>query len=32
MDSQKNGGLTYNDILMLPGHIDFSASEVSLET
>jgi len=24
MDSQKNGGLTYNDILMLPGHINFN--------
>lgn len=32
MDSRKNGGLTYNDFLMLPGHIDFPASIVSLET
>lgn len=24
MDSEKSGGLTYNDILMLPGHIDFN--------
>ncbi|EJT50621.1 inosine 5'-monophosphate dehydrogenase [Trichosporon asahii var. asahii CBS 8904] len=32
MDSRKNGGLTYNDFLMLPGHIDFPASEVSLQT
>ncbi|KAL7414543.1 IMP dehydrogenase/GMP reductase [Mrakia frigida] len=32
MDSQKNGGLTYNDILMLPGHINFNANEVSLDT
>lgn len=23
MDSSKNGGLTYNDFLMLPGHINF---------
>lgn len=26
MDSRKNGGLTYNDFLMLPGHIDFPVS------
>ena len=32
MDSRKNGGLTYNDILMLPGHINFPASIVSLQT
>ena len=32
MDSRRNGGLTYNDFLMLPGHIDFSAGEVSLQT
>ncbi|BEI84248.1 hypothetical protein CcaverHIS002_0408520 [Cutaneotrichosporon cavernicola] len=32
MDSQAHGGLTYNDFLMLPGHIDFPASEVSLQT
>ncbi|WOO84624.1 Inosine-5'-monophosphate dehydrogenase [Vanrija pseudolonga] len=32
MDSRKNGGLTYNDFLMLPGKIDFPASEVSLQT
>src|SRR2546421_559649 len=32
MDSRVNGGLTYNDFLILPGYIDFSASEVSLET
>lgn len=24
MDSEKSGGLTYNDILMLPGHINFN--------
>lgn len=26
MDSRKNGGLTYNDFLMLPGHINFAVS------
>ena len=31
MDSSKNGGLTYNDFLMLPGHINFEASQVSLQ-
>lgn len=28
MDSTVHGGLTYNDFLMLPGKIDFSASDV----
>jgi IMP dehydrogenase len=32
MSSVKHGGLTYNDFLLLPGHIDFSASEVSTES
>ena len=32
MDSRQNGGLTYNDFLMLPGHISFPASIVSLQT
>ena len=32
MDSSVNGGLTYNDFLILPGYIDFLASEVSLES
>ncbi|TYJ57489.1 inosine-5'-monophosphate dehydrogenase [Cryptococcus floricola] len=32
MDSRKNGGLTYNDFLILPGHINFPASEVSLQS
>ncbi|GAA5924430.1 hypothetical protein JCM1841_001698 [Sporobolomyces salmonicolor] len=32
MDSKKVGGLTYNDFLVLPGHIDFPASAVSLES
>ncbi|KAI9634269.1 inosine 5'-monophosphate dehydrogenase [Dioszegia hungarica] len=32
MDSRKNGGLTYNDFLMLPGHISFPANIVSLQT
>ncbi len=31
-NSAQHGGLTYNDFLMLPGHIDFASSEVSLET
>ncbi|WWD22781.1 inosine-5'-monophosphate dehydrogenase [Kwoniella shandongensis] len=32
MDSRQNGGLTYNDFLMLPGHINFPASVVSLQS
>ncbi|GAA5981962.1 hypothetical protein JCM11641_006812 [Rhodosporidiobolus odoratus] len=32
MDSKAQGGLTYNDFLVLPGHIDFPASAVSLES
>lgn len=32
MDSTANGGLTYNDFLLLPGKIDFPSSEVSLES
>ncbi|TKA64323.1 Inosine-5'-monophosphate dehydrogenase [Cryomyces minteri] len=32
VDSQKNGGLTYNDFLILPGYIGFPASAVTLET
>lgn len=32
IDSDSRGGLTYNDFLVLPGHIGFAASEVSLET
>jgi IMP dehydrogenase len=32
MDSKVHGGLTYNDFLILPGFIDFSASSVSLES
>ncbi|GAA6019126.1 hypothetical protein JCM10207_006551 [Rhodosporidiobolus poonsookiae] len=32
MDSKVQGGLTYNDFLVLPGHIDFPASAVSLES
>jgi IMP dehydrogenase len=32
LDSQKNGGLTYNDFLILPGYIGFPASDVSLES
>jgi IMP dehydrogenase len=32
IDSKKNGGLTYNDFLMLPGYIGFPAAEVTLDT
>jgi IMP dehydrogenase len=32
IDSKTNGGLTYNDFLMLPGYIGFPASEVTLDT
>ena len=32
MNSKTHGGLTYNDFLMLPGKIDFSASDVITET
>jgi IMP dehydrogenase len=32
IDSRKNGGLTYNDFLMLPGYIGFAASEVTLDS
>lgn len=32
MDSNVHGGLAYNDFLMLPGKIDFSASEVNTES
>ena len=32
MDSRVHGGLTYNDFLLLPGKIDFAASEVIAET
>lgn len=32
MDSQAHGGLTYNDFLVLPGHIDFPANQVGLES
>jgi len=32
MDSKANGGLTYNDFLILPGYIDFPASVVALES
>lgn len=32
LDSHKNGGLTYNDFLILPGYIGFPASDVSLES
>lgn len=32
MDTKQNGGLTYNDFLILPGFIDFPADQVSLES
>lgn len=32
LDSHKNGGLTYNDFLVLPGYIGFPASAVNLES
>lgn len=32
LDSRINGGLTYNDFLVLPGYIGFAASDVSLDT
>ncbi|KAG8824271.1 inosine-5'-monophosphate dehydrogenase, partial [Serendipita sp. 399] len=32
MSSIKHGGLTYNDFLVLPGHIDFPASDVTTES
>ncbi|KAL8692555.1 MAG: hypothetical protein Q9218_002448 [Villophora microphyllina] len=32
LDSKSNGGLTYNDFLILPGYIGFPASEVALDT
>ncbi|KPI37024.1 Inosine-5'-monophosphate dehydrogenase [Cyphellophora attinorum] len=32
LDSNKNGALTYNDFLVLPGYIGFAAAEVSLDS
>ncbi|KAJ7151503.1 IMP dehydrogenase [Mycena filopes] len=32
MDSRVHGGLTYNDFLLLPGKIDFSAAQVLTES
>lgn len=32
MDSQIHGGLTYNDFLLLPGKINFPASDVLTES
>ncbi|KAJ3007804.1 hypothetical protein HKX48_008920 [Thoreauomyces humboldtii] len=32
MDPKVSGGLTYNDVLILPGHVDFPASQTSLES
>jgi IMP dehydrogenase len=32
IDSRRHGGLTYNDFLLLPGKIDFPASQVLTES
>ncbi|KAF5352958.1 hypothetical protein D9758_007880 [Tetrapyrgos nigripes] len=32
MDSRQHGGLTYNDFLLLPGKVDFPASDVLTES
>ncbi|KAL1304054.1 hypothetical protein AAFC00_000491 [Neodothiora populina] len=32
LDSKNNGGLTYNDFLVLPGYIGFSANQVQLDS
>ncbi|KAH8151859.1 uncharacterized protein LAJ45_03852 [Morchella importuna] len=32
LDSEKRGGLTYNDFLILPGYVGFPASDVTLDT
>lgn len=32
MNSKIHGGLTYNDFLLLPGRIDFAASNVTVES
>ncbi|KAI9830518.1 MAG: hypothetical protein M1819_005476 [Sarea resinae] len=32
LDSSKNGGLTYNDFLILPGYIGFPAAAVTMES
>ncbi|EKM74901.1 hypothetical protein AGABI1DRAFT_116655 [Agaricus bisporus var. burnettii JB137-S8] len=32
MESRVHGGLTYNDFLLLPGKIDFPASDVTIES
>ncbi|KAF2708033.1 inosine-5'-monophosphate dehydrogenase-like protein [Pleomassaria siparia CBS 279.74] len=32
INSKENGGLTYNDFLVLPGYIGFPAAEVTLDT
>lgn len=32
LDSRVHGGLTYNDFLLLPGKIDFPASDVATES
>jgi IMP dehydrogenase len=32
MNSRVHGGLTYNDFLLLPGRVDFPATDVSTES
>jgi IMP dehydrogenase len=32
LDTKKNGALTYNDFLVLPGYVGFAASEVTLDS
>lgn len=32
MNSKIHGGLTYNDFLLLPGRIEFAASDVTFDT
>jgi len=32
LDSKKHGGLTYNDFLVLPGHVSFPASDVTVDS
>ncbi|KAJ5232166.1 Inosine-5'-monophosphate dehydrogenase [Penicillium chermesinum] len=32
LDSDKHGALTYNDFLVLPGYVDFPASDVTLDS
>lgn len=29
---EREGGITYNDFILLPGHIDFTLDKIGLET